>query len=220
MIQVACTHCGVRLNAKEELAGKTRKCPKCGGLVAIPQPTAASDEPTVPLDAGAETPTPIIHGGAAEAMLPAAPLLPRLVRQNRYLICDKTSVVATWDNDGRGWMIRVASGFSPARRNRDVLPAFGQFVLVALEMATTAAGLRLEAVESYRLASRLALPKLAQGDDAIVEAVVERIGLTRAQKNATRVMLGELLMRDVWGDSADVLDFLANADYHSSSSRK
>ena len=44
-----------------------------------------------------------------DSVLPAPSLLTRLNRQNRYVICDTTSVVATWQNDGRGWMIRMAS---------------------------------------------------------------------------------------------------------------
>jgi len=38
-IQVAC-QCGQRFAAKEELAGKTVKCPKCGSPLAIPGPAA------------------------------------------------------------------------------------------------------------------------------------------------------------------------------------
>lgn len=44
-ISVVC-QCGAKLNAKDELAGKAVKCPKCSQLVKIPAPTAA--KPTSP----------------------------------------------------------------------------------------------------------------------------------------------------------------------------
>ncbi len=40
-IEVRCDGCGTRLRAPETAAGKTKKCPKCGGVLAIPDPAAA-----------------------------------------------------------------------------------------------------------------------------------------------------------------------------------
>jgi hypothetical protein len=208
MIRVKCPQCGSRLHAKDKLAGQTRDCPQCGGPITIPPPSEADGPPTE-----------IIQTNPAEARLPSEELLKRLGRANRYLICDATSVVATWKNDGRGWMIRIASGFAPARRNREDLRPSGQFVLVELAMETIDAGLRLAAIECYRLVSRFAMTRLDKGDDDILEALAGRGTLNRAQKNAVRQILGELFMREVWGDSADVLEYLANADYHSHGSR-
>ena len=37
----------------------------------------------------------------------------------------------------------------------------------------------------------------------------------RAQKDSVRQHLGEQYMRTIWGDAAEVLDYLANDDYHS-----
>ena len=38
MIRVTCSNCGAKLNAKEKLAGQTRKCPKCSEPVLIEAP--------------------------------------------------------------------------------------------------------------------------------------------------------------------------------------
>lgn len=43
-IQVAC-QCGQRFAAKDELAGRTVKCPKCGSPLAIPRPSASQPAP-------------------------------------------------------------------------------------------------------------------------------------------------------------------------------
>ena len=116
----------------------------------------------------ASEPTPIIFTNPAETRLPTRIHLQRLGRTNRYVICDKTTVVATWRNDGMGWMIRTASGFAPARRNSESLPHYGQFVLVELEMIQKDEGMRLAAIHSYQLASRFAMTKLDKGDDDII----------------------------------------------------
>lgn len=207
MIRVQCPQCGSKLNAKEKLAGQTRSCPQCGAPVTIPQP-AKSEE---------STPQIVLANPAAER-LPSEGHLQHLDRTNRYLICDRSSVIAQWRNDGRGWMYRIASGFVPARRNREALTSVGQFVLVELQMEATDAGQRLAAIEAYGL-SRFAVARLSRGDDDVLGAIIGFGRLSREQKNVVRQMLGELFMRDVWGDSHEVLDFLANNDYHSHSSR-
>jgi hypothetical protein len=43
MIQIACSSCGVKLKVKDHLAGKTGKCPGCGGKIKIPHPQAKAD---------------------------------------------------------------------------------------------------------------------------------------------------------------------------------
>ena len=50
MIRVTCPHCGSKLNAKDELAGQTRKCPKCAQPVRIVADAAASIADDVGLD--------------------------------------------------------------------------------------------------------------------------------------------------------------------------
>lgn len=228
MVRVQCKGCGSKLNAKAELAGQTRKCPKCGAPVEIPAAAAegqdSSEDTTVAAEASAteatstEPTTPIIFNSSATEALPNKHLPKRLVRTSRYLICDKQNVRAAWNNDGRGWMLKVSSGFSPAKLNRDDLPAYGSFTLVELVMKHTDDGVRLNALEMYKFASRFAMPKLERGDDDICEAIVDRDSLTREQKASVYQVFRTLFMRDVWGDSTEVINFLLNADYHSHTS--
>ena len=47
MIAFACSHCGARMNVKEQFAGKRGKCPSCQQPILVPQPqTAGADLPT------------------------------------------------------------------------------------------------------------------------------------------------------------------------------
>lgn len=40
MLRTDCPHCGQRVNAPEQLAGKSRPCPRCRGSIIVPTPRA------------------------------------------------------------------------------------------------------------------------------------------------------------------------------------
>lgn len=212
MIRVTCPHCGSKLNAREALVGKTRRCPKCAEpLIIVPDPPPTAGEVAVapPSDDPPAQP-------AAEEGLPLLDLPEHLNRDSHYLICDRAHLVATWQNDGRGWMLKTSSGFVPAKRNREKLPAQGDFKLVELKLSLTPNGKRLVGLTSYQLALRWALIVLDQSDEAIIGKIVGHGSLNQDQKSVVRQVLGDLFMREVWQDATDVLAYLANADYHSS----
>ncbi len=211
MIRIICSNCGSKLNAKDELVGQTRKCPKCAQPVKI---VAESSPASPPTPIPAEPVEPHVEV-SSDARLPKPALPERLHRSNHYLICDKTHVVATWENNGSGWMFRAGSGFLSARRARENLPSQGDFKLVELKLVVEPDGKRLEGITSYQLVTRWALTSLDQGDDAIVGKISGLGSLNRDQKNAVRQALKDQFMRPVWADAADVLEYLASADYHS-----
>jgi hypothetical protein len=213
MIRVKCAACGVTLDARDDLAGQIRNCPRCDRPIPIPETPTGDAQPTEEL-------TPIIFANPAAERLPPKKFIDRLCRVNRYVICDKTMVLATWRSDGQGWMVRSPSGFIPARRDSDSLPHYGNFVLVELELTQTDEGLRLAAINSFQLATRFALSRLDKGDDDIVLSIVDYGCLNREQKFAVRQVLKEEFLREVWGDTPEIIDYLTNADYHSRTSRK
>ena len=208
VIRLTCPNCRSELSAKDELAGQTRNCPKCAQPLQI-----LAGEANVPLDPD----PPEQHAQpATEDRLSTAALPSRLNRECHYLICDKTQLVAIWANDGRGWMCRKGGGFIGAKRDRESLPQAGDFQLVELKFSFGPEGKRLMGLKAYRLVSRWALTVLDQGDDEIVGKIVAPGSLNRDQKAAVRQTLRDLFMRDVWESAADVLEYLGNADYHSS----
>ncbi|MBN2477135.1 MAG: hypothetical protein JXB62_21180 [Pirellulales bacterium] len=205
MIRVTCPECQSKLNAKDELAGQTRNCPSCGSAVTIPSPPK---------------PTPLASGVTARPSEVAALLeldLPKqLDRMNRYLICDAGRMVAWWENNGHGWMLRTSAGLIPARRNPEQLPNRGDFKLVELKLIQTETGLRLVGLTSYQLAAQWALTTLDKGDDKILARITGAGHLSREQKNVVRQAIRDQLMHPVWTDADRVLQYLASADYHSS----
>jgi hypothetical protein len=203
MIRVECPACGSKLNAKPELAGQTRKCPKCGGSVIIPHlpeetdtASAAVIESAPPGDSLGEHPPE------------------RLNRLHPYLICDRTRLIGKWENNGQGWLLKTNTGMLPATRHQDKLPIEGDFRLIELKLEPTPAGHRLIGLASYKLARRYALANLARGEDAILKAVQGPAGLNREQKNVIRQVLREHFMASVWQGADNVLDFLKSADFH------
>src|SRR4030067_221212 len=100
MIRFTCPNCQSQLNAKDKLAGQSRKCPKCGADVSIPEAEARSD---VAVDAETGAPTDAVPKiEVIREGLPRFEGPKRLVRTNRYLICDRASVFAFWWSDGAG----------------------------------------------------------------------------------------------------------------------
>ena len=93
MIRITCPGCGSKLNAKDELVGQTRKCPSAPtGLMpcrryrsSLKRRQTACHSPSLPR---------------------------RLNREHHYLICDRTQLVASWENNGRGWMLKSGHGLN------------------------------------------------------------------------------------------------------------
>ncbi len=220
MIRLTCPSCQVSLNAKDELAGQTRKCPKCGATLQIPGSPPQADEAPAPAEAddwaGLDDVAPGQHVHAAlDHVLPKPERPKRLTRLNRYLICDKAHLIAMWEGNGQGWMLKTNTGLVKVDRNSDQIPSHGEFTLVELIMAVTDDGLRLRGIHCYQLAERWALTTLEQNDHKILSRIEGPGRLTKDQKSVVQKFLREQFMRDVWHDSREVVDYLTNLDYHS-----
>ena len=213
MIRVTCPRCQSKLHAKDELAGQTKECPKCGQplLIAAAAPAPSTDDSVALADAG---PDQHPHGWAQEP-LPGIPAPERLGRLNQYLICDTSKLFAAWENNGQGWMLHTTAGFIGAARNSERLPAQGDFKLVELKMARVDDALRLDGLSVYQLAQRWALTTLDQDDDRILGVVTGPGCLNKEQKSAVRRHIREHFMRTVWEHADAVIDYLTNTDYHS-----
>ncbi|MCG8584301.1 MAG: hypothetical protein MI757_06275 [Pirellulales bacterium] len=261
MIQVECSECGAKLKVKDELAGRSGKCPKCGARVQIPAaapaeiavpdlsgfvgdivdpdgeleaaaavseepaaedaydpsgevihaaeetpPADDSDEP-IPFDSlfddDGEESTPIIiraegglgaigSGGDETAerefddTIAPEDVPVHLGVRNHYMVCDHKDVVARYEHDDRGWMVKLKDGFVRAKLVSGKIPQFGKFVLVEVGVKQTDDGLHLESVNPFRLADQYALNKLAKDDDAILTAITGRAELNTAQKSHVR----------------------------------
>ena len=218
MIRIACPGCGSILNAKDELAGQTRKCPKCGGKVSIPLMPTSQALPSTASDAGEDASATSMPAVEQPSATEATPVLRRLERRNRYLICNKTHVLAQWENNGQGWMLKTRAGTASVARHRDQLPKQGEFRLVEMKLDDTEAGYRLTNIAVYRLAAFGALLKLCRGDDAILTSIVEPSSLNKAQRHSVWESLRQQLIPEIWERSAEVLKYLSNSGDHTAGS--
>ena len=219
MIRLTCPSCQAKLNAKEELAGQTRKCPKCGATIEIPEAapqadaTAASAEAEGDEWAGLDDVAPDQHVHAAlDQGLPKAEGPKRLTRLNRYLICDKGHLFAMWEGNGEGWMRKTNAGFVKVSRSPDQLPSQGDYTLVELAMAMTDDGLRLQAIHCYELAKHWALTALDQDEHKILSRIAGPAELNKEQKSVVHRFLREQFMREVWQDARHAVESLSSLD--------
>jgi len=245
MIRFACPGCGRGLSAKDELAGQTRKCPKCGTAVEVPPaavgPASAAEPESPPApsaegsaapaeaanDPTANDPTANEQAAAEQAAdseqvqapdqkgLPTHARPERLNRNCQYLICDRTRVWAIWQSNGKGWLLKTNAGLLPAARNRDQLPGQGNFKLVEFQIDLTDAGRRLTGLMTYQLATSWALTALAKTDDAILAKVTGPGSLNKEQKSLLRTTMKAMFMTDILEHAQRVYEFLDNTDYHS-----
>jgi hypothetical protein len=292
MIQVACSGCGAKLKVKDELAGRSGKCPKCGAKVQIPIPAAvpATEPEPAPVAASNNAldllpdlsafaseivdPDAAVHQDAEEELYDASsevlhaaretpdndnnddneepipfdslfdeddestPILIRpeggglggaisgsdetaertfddsispedvpdhLAALNHYMVCDHKDVVARFEHDDRGWMVKLKDGFVRAKLVAGKIPQFGKFVLVEVGVKQSDDGLHLEFVHPFRLADQYALNKLAKGDDAILSAITGRSDLSTAQKGHVRDLVKKHFLPQV---AAEVDQFM------------
>ena len=215
MIKLTCPGCHSKLNAKKKLLGQIRKCPKCGASVRIVEDDASPapvPQPATPSDLA----SPIRAHTAGETTLLSLDASERLERTSHYLICDHRRPVAYWENNGRGWMLHVPGGLIRATRNQEQIPHEGNFQLVELCFRTTDEGLRLRGIRCYQLALRWALTSMLDGEDAILSKITGPGALDRNQKAVVRQAIKDRFMRPIWGEAAEVLEYLGNTDYHSS----
>lgn len=212
MIRLICPNCQSKLDAKDEAAGRVKRCPKCNTALRIPDAgshNVVAEEALVLDDA---VPGQHVHGALDHDLREIHHGPERLTRSNRYLICDQTKVIATWQDNGQGWMVKTSGGFGQARRNSDRLPSQGNFSLVELVMEASDEGIRLRDISVYDLVKHWALTVLDKGDDNILAKISGEGNLSRRQKAAVQSFLHQQFMREVWGEARNVLDYLSNLD--------
>ena len=214
MIRVVCPSCGSKLSAKDKHGGQTKPCPKCGQPIYVPVPEGIE---TLPVSLRSRNRIPSQFGLVGNKQRLQSHLLERLNRHNRYWICDSAHVLATWANDGKGWLIKTNAGMVSASRYREKVPCEGNFVLVELKMQTAAEGMKLQGITAYKLPLRWALPAIAEGDDAICAKIAGFGTLSKEVKGVIRLALKEHFMYEIWEGATKVLEFLNSPDAHTHS---
>jgi DNA-directed RNA polymerase subunit RPC12/RpoP len=203
-IRVICGSCGSKIDAKDELRGQTRRCPKCRQPILIepaaqPQPVKAAQPQT-------QTATPASEGLKMR----------RLRQDDLYFVVGSDKLVAYW-KAGEGWMLNVGNGFSQVKRSPGLIPDLGEFVLAEGRVAQTDAGRRLKAMRFWSLTGRGVLLALGRNETEILEKAQFPTVPSGSQKRFILEQIRKLYFRDFTDDALEVIEFLTSFDSHSQS---
>ena len=199
MIRVICEKCQSQLDAKDELLGQVRKCPKCQNPVKI-ELVQDKDIPVTP-----EIVSDIIFD-EAEGLKPGR-FPSELDFRNKYCICSNDAVVAIWEL-GKGWSYKAGQGFVSAAKNREIIPEKGDFTLVEIVVREMDDAKRPCEINAYKLNSRWALPEIASGNDSILAKIQNESQITSNQKKFVLDYLRTVYMPDFLYQSKELIHFL------------
>ena len=222
-IRVICGSCGSKIDAKDELRGQTRRCPKCRQPILIepaaqpqapkPQPVKAEQSQARPANAAATAPN-----AASDAASPATEGLKmrRLRPDDLYFVVGSDKLVAYWKS-GEGWMLNVGNGFSQVKRSPGLIPDLGEFVLAEGRVAQTDNGRRLKAMRFWSLTGRGVLLALGRSETEILEKAQFPTVPNGSQKRFILDQIRKLYFRDFTDDALEIVEFLTSFDSHSQS---
>lgn len=206
-IRIRCQHCQSRIDARDDLLGQTRNCPKCR------QPILIVPEQVEPVPVPNTTPTSGTSGFSLAISAPVTgELLPvKLKFTNRYFILNAERVLAYWEK-GQGWMFHVGTGFSQARRNMSAIPDQGTFALIELQIEEGANGQTIAGMRMYRLSQRGALTAIARLEDEILGKIDGPMSLSKQQKVCFLGYLRKNFMGNFLSNAPSLLEYLTNND--------
>ena len=215
-IRVICGSCGSKIDAKDELRGQTRRCPKCRQPILIEpaaQPQASKSQPVKAAQSQARP-----ANAASDAASPATEGLKmrRLRPDDLYFVVGSDKLVAYWKS-GEGWMLNVGNGFSQVKRSPGLIPDLGEFVLAEGRVAQTDNGRRLKGLRFWSLTGRGVLLALGRAETEILEKAQFPTVPSGSQKRFILDQIRKLYFRDFTDDALEVVEFLTSFDSHSQS---
>ncbi len=215
-IRVICGSCGSKIDAKDELRGQTRRCPKCRQPILIEpaaQPQASKSQPVKAAQSQARP-----ANAASDAASPATEGLKmrRLRPDDLYFVVGSDKLVAYWKS-GEGWMLNVGNGFSQVKRSPGLIPDLGEFVLAEGRVAQTDNGRRLKGLRFWSLTGRGVLLALGRAETEILEKAQFPTVPSGSQKRFILDQIRKLYFRDFTDDALEIVEFLTSFDSHSQS---
>ncbi len=206
-IRVICKHCGSKIDAKDELRGQTRRCPKCRNpILIVPAEPTTSDVQRVEIQSST-SPSIVVN----EPQLK----IKRLRPDNLYVILGSDREIAYWKS-AEGWFVNVGNGFEAVKRAPDKLPDVGTFVLAEGYVAQTDNGRRLKGIRFKQLSGRGVLKCLAYGDAAeILDKAKDPAIPTGSQKRFLLQHIRNHYFFEFTDDAPEITEYLTGFDSHS-----
>ncbi len=148
------------------------------------------------------TPAPSQTG---ERMFAPGELPRNLGKINHYMVVDHKDVVARWESDGRGWMVHLKDGFTRASGVENQIPQFGNFILIEVGVERRADGLHMKNITPWQLRRQYSLSKIAKGDDAILETIIDYALLSDRQRKHVKELIKTKFLPHMWAEMEALL---------------
>ena len=194
MVYAVCIECGNRSRLTGERQSEDFVCPVC--RVEIDETMNPDGSPALFVADPTERHEPRMRHGRP---LEFEPL-------NLYLICDHREVVARWENNGHGWMLRRKDGFVRIKQVNDDIPTFGKFVLIEISIRRNDRETYLSHITAYELEPNWSLVKLVMSDSAISRSIIRAIELNPRHKEHVKEFVQCRFLRSVWHDIDGLLE--------------
>lgn len=200
-IRIICKHCNSKIDAKDELRGQTRRCPKCRNPILI-EPTVMTRPESTQQSSSTETTS-------------ETPLKVRQLRlDNIYVILGNDREIAFWKK-AEGWFINVGNGFEAIKRAPEKLPDVGTFILAEGYVKQTDNGRKLKGLRFKQLSGRGVLKALIYSEVAILEKAKEPAVPSSAQKKLLLQHIRKHYFFEFTDETPEIIDYLTGFDSHS-----
>ena len=212
MIRIPCPHCGEKLKAPDELAGRRTRCPGCRGIVTLEvpaepdefagSPQVTEEMPAIKFSVTDDDPTEsIIHESDSTITFKA----PKSLRRScLYLICNSKDIVARWEDDGKGWMVHIKDGFVRATQNPKQIPTMGNYVFIEIEATNVDGQQKLTGVHVFAIDGAFALNKLAKkNENLILEELSTTASLNDQQRAHVKQRINAKFLPSIWDTAAE-----------------
>lgn len=211
-IRVVCRSCGSKIDAKDELRGQTRRCPKCRQpILIVPESGAApASSATKIVPKVVPVPSATTDSADAESTLKVRRMRP----DNLYVILGPDREIARWKAN-EGWFVNAGNGFSAAKRAPERIPDTGEYVLAEGYVAHTDAGRRLKALRFWSLTGRGVLSALLRTETEILEKAKFPTTLSGSQKKFLLKHIRDNYFYEFTDDAPEIVEFLTSFDAHS-----
>ena len=226
-IRVICKNCGSKIDAKDELMGLTRHCPKCQSEILIvpendntTEANAATHVSNIEIEKTSDN-----SNAEHDAIVSAQPAdenqivydnMERLPTHDpptglspncRYFIFAHDRMLAAWEI-GKGWQYNTANGFVSAKINKDMLPTSGTFKFVEMIIAQLETGKQLSGIRTFSIAGRWAIPAIGREPEEILAKIDGKAVMSKPQRMQLLAFIRKHYMPDFLQNAKEVYDYL------------
>ncbi|MDR1383883.1 MAG: hypothetical protein LBJ67_08585 [Planctomycetaceae bacterium] len=209
-IRIICKNCESKIDAKDELLGQTRKCPKCKNPILIVPATVAVSQPQLkkevaPQAVSANNAENIAYDNMEHLMAEEIPT--ELKPSCRYFILAFDRMIAYWEI-AKGWQYNIGTGYVSAKRNKDLLPTDGSYKFVEMLILQLDTGKQLAGLRIFSITSKWAIQAIGRENHEILAKIEEKGILNKQQRLQLLNYIRKNYMPDFLHNAKEVYDFL------------